>query len=165
MRNYATHESTGSFCSWAGYWAGFNLMRNFDAGYTDHNTGRFCLHPRFLEPEFTTSSQSADDAQVGYCTLCLCCYTSVSFLCVMVHCCQIWLMHSYMRAHFQCELKADMQVEQGTAQDTESGNKRTKMPHEQATASNEASMSFLQDTAGHSLLVAVKAVEYDRLFT
>jgi len=39
------------------------------------------------------------------------------------------------------------------------------MPHEQATASNEASMSFLQDTAGHSLLVAVKAVEYDRLFT
>ncbi|DBB15321.1 TPA: hypothetical protein ACH3X3_003571 [Trebouxia sp. C0006] len=32
-------------------------------------------------------------------------------------------------------------------QDTESGNKRTKMPHEQATASNEASMSFLQDTA------------------
>lgn len=50
--------------SWAGYWAGFNLMRNFDAGYTDHNTGRFCLHPRFLEPEFTTSSQSADDAQV-----------------------------------------------------------------------------------------------------
>ncbi len=89
LQNYATHESTGAFCRWAGYWAGFKLMHNFDAGYTDRNTGRFCLHPRFLEPEITTPSQSADDAQVGYCMLCLCCYTSVSFLCVMVHCCHI----------------------------------------------------------------------------
>ena len=73
-------------CSWGGY----KLTYDFDAGYKDPDTGRFCLHPRFLEAEFTTPSQSADDAQVGYCTRCLLCYTSMPFLCVMVHCCQIY---------------------------------------------------------------------------
>ncbi len=38
------------FCSWGGW----KLLYDFDAGYTDRNTGRFCLHTRFLEPEFTT---------------------------------------------------------------------------------------------------------------
>ncbi len=47
-----------------------------------------------------------------------------------------------------------MQIEQGMVQDTEPSNKRTKVSHEQANASNQASMSSLQDTAGHSLLVA-----------
>ncbi len=51
-----------------------------------------------------------------------------------------------------------MKFEQETARDTKSSNKRTKVSHEQANASNQASMTFLQDTAGHSLLVVVKTV-------
>ena len=53
-----------------------------------------------------------------------------------------------------------MQVEQGTAQDTEPSNQRTKVSHEQANASNQASLSSLQDTAGHSLLVAENKNRY-----
>ncbi len=47
-----------------------------------------------------------------------------------------------------------MHIEQGTTQDTEPSNKRTKVSHEQANASNQICMSSLKDTAGHSLLVA-----------
>ena len=53
-----------------------------------------------------------------------------------------------------------MQVEQGTAQDTDPNHKRTKVSHEQATASKQASMSSLQDTAGHSLLIAANKNRY-----
>lgn len=51
-----------------------------------------------------------------------------------------------------------MQIEQGTAHDTEPSNNRTKVS--QASASNQASMSSLQDTAGHSLLVAENKNRY-----
>ena len=49
------------FCSWGGN----KLTYDLDAGYKDPETGRFCLHPSFLEAEFTPPSQSADDGQVG----------------------------------------------------------------------------------------------------
>ncbi|DBA73835.1 TPA: hypothetical protein ACH3X2_009585 [Trebouxia sp. C0005] len=103
------------FCSWGGY----KLTYNFDAGYTDPDTGRFCLHPSFLEAEFTPPSQSADDGQ------------------------------------------GDMKVEQETVRGTEPSNNRTTVSHEQASASNQASVLFCQDTAGNPMLAAGISAEAD----
>lgn len=58
-----------------------------------------------------------------------------------------------------------MKVEQETVRGTEPSNNRTTVSHEQANASNQASVLFCQDTAGHGLLVAIKTAVYDNLFT
>ncbi|KAL0023489.1 hypothetical protein WJX79_001014 [Trebouxia sp. C0005] len=102
-----------------GSWGGYKLTYNFDAGYTDPDTGRFCLHPSFLEAEFTPPSQSADDGQ------------------------------------------GDMKVEQETVRGTEPSNNRTTVSHEQANASNQASVLFCQDTAGNPMLAAGISAEAD----